>query len=103
MTFNEYQLQAAKTNIYPSYSMAQCLTLGLCSEAGEVAGKRKKAIRDGAIDYDAIAQELGDCLWYISELARHYGYTLDEVAELNLQKLSSRAKRGTIHGEGDNR
>jgi NTP pyrophosphatase (non-canonical NTP hydrolase) len=83
-------------------------TLGLTGEAGEVADKVKKVIRDrqGVFDVEtreAIKLELGDVLWYVAQLASELGYELDEVAEANLQKLSSRAARGRIGGSGDQR
>ena len=80
----------------------------MTGEAGEVADKVKKVIRDrgGVFDADtreAIKLELGDVLWYVAQLASELGYDLDEVAEANLQKLSSRAARGRIGGSGDQR
>jgi NTP pyrophosphatase (non-canonical NTP hydrolase) len=83
-------------------------TLGLTGEAGEVADKVKKVIRDrgGVFDADtreAIKLELGDVLWYVAQLASELGYDLNEVADANLQKLSSRAARGRIGGSGDQR
>ena len=81
---------------------------GLTGEAGEVADKVKKVIRDrgGVFDADtreAIKLELGDVLWYVAQLASELGYDLNEVADANLQKLSSRAARGRIGGSGDQR
>ena len=83
-------------------------TLGLTGEAGEVADKVKKVIRDRGGSFDretreAIKLELGDVLWYVAQLASELGYDLEEVAEANLQKLSSRAARGRIGGSGDQR
>ena len=83
-------------------------TLGLTGEAGEVADKVKKVIRDrqGVFDQEtceAIKLELGDVLWYVAQLASELGYDLEQVAEANLQKLSSRAARGRIGGSGDQR
>jgi len=83
-------------------------TLGLTGEAGEVADKVKKVIRDrqGVFDVEtreAIKLELGDVLWYVAQLASEMGYDLNDVAEANLQKLSSRAARGRIGGSGDQR
>jgi len=83
-------------------------TLGLTNEAGEVAGKVKKIFRDkggniGAADRDALCDELGDVLWYLTQICTDLGLTLDEVAERNLRKLAGRAERGTLRGEGDER
>jgi NTP pyrophosphatase (non-canonical NTP hydrolase) len=82
--------------------------LGLAEEAGEVAGKYAKAVRDnvGGIDEERkkeIVKELGDVLWFVSELCSSLGVSLSEVAQKNLDKLSSRKERGVIHGSGDNR
>jgi NTP pyrophosphatase (non-canonical NTP hydrolase) len=82
--------------------------LGLAEEAGEVAGKYAKAVRDnaGVIDEERkkeIVKELGDVLWFVSELCSSLGVSLSEVAQKNLDKLSSRKERGVMHGSGDNR
>lgn len=82
--------------------------LGLVGEAGEAADKVKKIIRDkgGRADEEdrlAIAKELGDVLWYVANVARYLDLSLDEVAAMNIEKLSSRQRRGKIHGEGDER
>jgi NTP pyrophosphatase (non-canonical NTP hydrolase) len=83
-------------------------TLGLANEAGEVAGKVKKIFRDkggqiGPADRDALCGELGDVLWYLTQICTDLGLTLDEVAERNLEKLAGRLERGTLRGEGDER
>ncbi len=83
-------------------------TIGLANEVGEVIGKIKKILRDknGIIskeDKIALCDELGDVLWYFTQICTELGLTLEEVAEKNLDKLFSRKKRGKIHGEGDNR
>lgn len=83
-------------------------TLGLVNEAGEVAGKIKKIFRDrgGQIseaDREALKGELGDVLWYLTQICTNLGLTLEEVAEANLDKLFSRLERGQIHGDGDHR
>jgi NTP pyrophosphatase (non-canonical NTP hydrolase) len=82
--------------------------LGLCGEAGEVADKVKKVLRDGAGEFNseqkqAIAMELGDVLWYVSQLADELGFGLEAIAEANLEKLQSRAARNVISGSGDQR
>lgn len=83
-------------------------TLGLVNEAGEFAGKVKKIFRDkgGKIsheDREALRDELGDVLWYFTQLCTELKLTLEEVAETNLDKLFSRLKRGKIRGNGDTR
>ena len=52
---------------------------------------------------EALAKELGDVLWYLAQLATELDLDLDEVAELNLEKLLSRQRRGVLHGAGDDR
>lgn len=113
MNFNEYQTQAGTTAIYPeagtqSYGAVSYVALGLAGEAGEVAGKVKKVWRDNNGVFteekvDQIADELSDCLWYIAALASELGFTLEELAEHNLDKLFSRKERGVLGGSGDNR
>ena len=118
LTFNNYQLHAHETADYPSgfvgdFNVANATewlypALGLSEEAGEVAGKFAKAVRDcnGKIDdtrKEEIKKELGDTLWFVSEIATCLDIPLEEVAQKNLEKLASRKARGVIHGSGDNR
>lgn len=111
MNFNEYQLLTDQTAIYPQGRENGALyyvTMGLTSEAGEVAGKVKKALRDegGLIDdsrAEAIALELGDVLWYCARIATEIGYNLSDVAEGNIRKLTQRKSSGTLGGDGDHR
>jgi NTP pyrophosphatase (non-canonical NTP hydrolase) len=109
MKANEYQDKALETAIYPNQgSNFAYPALGLAGEAGEVADKLKKVIRDnGGIltdaVRDAVAGELGDVLWYVSVLASEIDYSLDEIMAKNLAKLNSRKERGVISGSGDNR
>lgn len=109
MTFNEYQRLAKKTAGYPRIGKKIVYpTMGLCSEAGEVAGKVKKIFRDknGVLDkksVKAVVKELGDVLWYISQIAVEIKIRLDDIAKGNLKKLKSRKKRDKISGSGDNR
>ena len=109
MELNDYQRESRKTALYPNVgSNAIYPTLGLVGEAGEVADKVKKILRDkeGVFDdesSDAIKLELGDVLWYISQLSSELGYELEDVANSNLQKLNDRKKRGKISGSGDTR
>lgn len=82
--------------------------LGLLEEAGELAGKVKKTIRDdGGIitpeKLDALVYESGDAQWYISAIADALGFKLSDVAMWNLVKLADRAQRGVLQGSGDNR
>ena len=108
MELNEYQKQALSTAIYPHDRNITYLALALCGEAGEVAEKVKKIIRDKkgqfyAPDLAAIALEIGDVLWYAANLAKAIGYDLNSVAELNLTKIENRIEHNTLHGSGDDR
>lgn len=108
MDFSIYQAATASTAIYPKEVALTYTALGLTSEAGEVAGKVKKAIRDnGGVVTDErkteISDELGDVLWYVARLAAALEIDLNEVARLNLVKLNSRKERNVISGDGDKR
>lgn len=109
-TFGEYEKKAMSTMIVlnePGVSSDQHWCLGLQSEVGEVSGKIHKRYRDGPGDYGKyrgeIKDELGDVLWELTALAHTFGLTLEEIANRNLEKLASRARRGKIQGSGDNR
>jgi len=106
MDFKTYQKLANATAIYNSKFSILYPTLGLAGEAGEVAEKIKKIIRDDKQIVDEkedIAKELGDVLWYIAAIGRDIGYSLEVIAEMNINKLTDRKERGKIKGEGDNR
>lgn len=109
MNFSDYQKSVKKTAIYPNQGENLLYAaLGLAGEVGEVADKIKKVIRDHqGILTDAhrteLVKELGDVLWYLSSVASELDVSLDEVAETNIKKVTDRKKRGTLHGEGDNR
>ena len=109
MDFKTYQNKARETAKYPKLGSNYIYpTLGLVGEAGEVAEKVKKVIRDkkGMFDQDskdAIKKELGDVLWYISNLCTEFDFSLNDVALENLKKLKKRASEGKISGSGDNR
>ena len=103
-----YQQVAKTTAIYPREQAIIYPTLGLTGEAGEVANKVKKIIRDGSNSKDEklvseIKAEIGDCLWYIAVLADDFDIKLSDIASANLEKLANRKKKGTIHGSGDTR
>jgi len=101
---DQYQDDAIGTAIYPEDRGLEYCLLQLASEAGEAAGKLGKAIRKGTpVDTEALAYELGDVLWYVANTANEIGYTLSDVAAMNIQKLRSRTERNVIHGDGDNR
>jgi NTP pyrophosphatase (non-canonical NTP hydrolase) len=108
MGFDDYQRAALATAAYGEANRVIYPALGLASEAGEVAGKIKKVLRDQAGDFssaprEALKDELGDVLWYLAVLAHDLGLSLDEIASRNVDKLASRAERGTIGGSGDRR
>jgi NTP pyrophosphatase (non-canonical NTP hydrolase) len=109
MTAELYEAQAGETAIFPKEKALEYLALGLTSEAGEVAGKVKKLIRDGE-DVEgfemkklAISSEIGDVLWYCAMMAKEVGVPLASIMQENLDKLHSRKERGTLSGSGDNR
>lgn len=103
MTADFYEARAGQTAIFPKEKALEYLALGLTSEAGEVAGKVKKLIRDGKGDKKAIASEIGDVLWYCAMLAKETDVPLNEIMKENLRKLHSRKERGTLSGSGDER
>lgn len=107
VSLNDYQKMAMETAIYPLPIIYPAL--GLAGEAGEVADKVKKVIRDKNSDFTnvdtkhAIAEEIGDVLWYCATLSHDLGYSLEEIGKMNYGKLKSRMERGKIHGSGDER
>jgi len=108
MNLNDYQQSALKTALYPRQYAIVYPALGLNGEAGEVADKVKKVIRDNGGDFsperrEQIAFELGDVLWYVATMAHDLGYSLDEIADMNISKLADRARRNKLSGSGDNR
>jgi NTP pyrophosphatase (non-canonical NTP hydrolase) len=104
LTLNQYQDGAEKTAVYPTKHALEYLTLGLSSEVGELNGKVAKYYRkDGVYPRAEVLDELGDVLWFVSELARVHNTTLQVLAEKNLSKLADRQERGVLKGNGDNR
>ena len=109
MKLQDYQEKAAEFAIYPNTHAITYPALGLAGEAGEVANKVKKFIRDGAAQDEYLAKrieigyEIGDVLWYCAVLAKEMEMDLGHIMENNLQKLADRKKRGTLSGSGDNR
>ena len=109
MDLNRYQTTALETAIYPNQGQNFIYpVLGLIGEAGEVADKLKKVIRDGDGTLtdtvrQTVAKELGDVLWYLAVLSYELDYDLNTIAQNNLDKLASRRERGVISGSGDNR
>lgn len=119
LNLNLYQWMAQKTAVYPGKGTVAGLeycALGFAGEAGEVANKVKKILRDdNGEEQDVrlmvitpfrraqIIKEAGGALWYLAAIAQELGVTLNDIAELNLDELQSRRFRGTIKGDGDNR
>ena len=109
MNFDEYQEKAKQTAQYPKLGHKVVYpALGLAGEAGEVAEKVKKLMRnnDGKVDkefIESLTKELGDVLWYISQVATELNIELNLVAEKNIEKLADRASRKKIKSTGDNR
>ena len=116
MIVNEYQEAALTTAVYPEQFRVIYPALGMNGEAGEVADKVKKVIRDtfvmtddkGAIviPFDKrieLAKEIGDVLWYCATMSHDLGFSLEDVVQMNIDKLKSRQERGKLSGSGDNR
>lgn len=113
MDFNDFQRECRKTAIYQErlntlIGRLSYTTLGLTSEAGEVAGKLKKIMRDqncyvSAESAEAIVSEIGDVLWYCTMICEELNFNVAECAEMVVNKLKSRQDRGVLGGSGDNR
>lgn len=117
MDFKEYQQIIEETAVYPKQVALAYCAMGLTGEAGEVADKIKKLYRDDKlhsldaahemilIDQNkyAIAKELGDVLWYITAMANEIDMDLEEIAQMNYNKLIKRRETNTLHGSGDDR
>ncbi len=110
MTFDEYQKKAMTTALNANHDIEALYyrALGLANEAGEVAGKIKKILRDNdgkatPEDAENIADELGDVLWYLQALADYFEIPFNQIAEKNVAKLADRKQRDVIKGSGDNR
>ena len=107
MELNEYQELAIREAFYEKRDVAYN-ALGISGESGEIADHVKKMFRDdeGKLTEErreVLKKELGDVLWYVASMAESMGFTLDEVAEANIQKIRDRKARGVQHGSGDNR
>lgn len=108
MEFKEYQKLAATTMVYGAGVKVIYPTLGLAGEAGEVAEKMKKVLRDNNGVFteekvEEIKKELGDVLWYLAAISSDLNINLEDVAQMNIDKLFKRKEKGKLHGSGDNR
>ncbi len=109
MTLDEYQTESSKTAQYPKEELAlYYVGLGIAGEAGEVAEKIKKVLRNdnGVISDERredLKKELGDVMWYLAQAGVVLGLSLDDIAQTNLKKLADRMERGVIKSAGDNR
>jgi NTP pyrophosphatase (non-canonical NTP hydrolase) len=109
MKLNDYQKQAMRTAIFPARDGYIYTALGLSGEAGEIANKVKKFVRDGytreELPYklNEVRAELGDVLWYVAAMAEVLETDLETIADTNLKKLQSRKERGKLSGDGDDR
>lgn len=103
MMLNEYQQRIEQFILTEGETRLMENTLGLVGEAGEVAEKVKKFLRDGTLDKQEVAKEIGDVLFYVAALTTYFDVDLSEVADNNVNKLLDRKARNVIHGEGDNR
>jgi NTP pyrophosphatase (non-canonical NTP hydrolase) len=110
MTFEEYQRESRKTARYPEIHGNKFIypAMGVAGEAGEFMEKVKKMFRDddGILTEkrkDEIVKELGDIMWYISQVCTDLGIDLEEVPKQNLEKLMSRMERNVLNGDGDYR
>ena len=102
MNFKEYQEKSRKTALYPDNGSNFIYpTLGLAGEAGEVADKIKKVLRDkgGVISEETkkeLEKELGDVLWYLSQIASELELSLENVAVKNIEKIWNRFRGKTF-------
>lgn len=103
---DDYREFTRSTAIYDSNDAFEYTIMGLCSEAGEVAGKFKKFLRDGTLWEDLtkdMAKELGDVLWYVDRIADEFNLDLSDILAGNIEKLQARKEANTLTGSGDNR
>ena len=102
--FNQYQEFVKGMKVYPEKHAIVYPALGIAGEGGEVAEKVKKWLRgDRELDKLELLKEAGDVLWYLASMADDLGYTLQDLVNENVKKLSSRKERGVQKGNGDNR
>lgn len=107
-TLNDYQKLIEQFAFYPgagtgnTAALTYC-ALGLTGESGEVAEKIKKFLRDGVFETALVAKELGDVLWYVARMSKELNLSLEEIALMNVAKLTDRKERDVLKGNGDAR
>lgn len=118
MELNEYQRRAMTTCMSSSENFTY-MFLNLVGEVGEFASKVAKGVRKQKVRVDEnkisvtndglefvsregeLAKEAGDILWQLSGLCSILGWSLEDIAQMNLDKLAARKAAGTIDGNGD--
>lgn len=97
MTGNEYQ-KLAMVTLNPTLDKKDVLingVMGLCGESGEAIDIVKKHLAQGhELDRERLAKELGDIAWYLAETAMAIGYELDDIFQMNIEKLKKRYPEG---------
>lgn len=104
--FHSYIRRTRTTAIYPAGKALDYLVLGLCSEAGEVAGVHKKYIRGDKTHYEykkQLIKELGDVLWYWCRIVDELHLEPEQIMKENISKLERRQLEGSLKGDGDDR
>lgn len=102
LTFNDYDTSVSQFRL-PTADTPY-VVLGLIGELGELYGSWAKSIRDGTeLDHKEVMKELGDILWFLNALCRDLDTDLEQVALMNIDKLTKRSVAGTLQGSGDNR
>ena len=106
MDLKQYQEWTITTSIYPGagehgFNEALYLTLGLTSEAGEVAGKVKKIIRGDTVEPESLVSEMSDVLWYLTRMCDNLGFNLEDLADYNYKKLEARKNANALQGNGE--
>ena len=97
MTINEYQ-KLAMVTLNPELDKKDVLingVMGLCGESGEAIDIVKKHLAQGhELDKEKLAKELGDVAWYLAETATAIGYDLEDIFQMNIDKLKARYPEG---------
>jgi NTP pyrophosphatase (non-canonical NTP hydrolase) len=106
MHIDEYQIWTRTTVAYPEDAEAEYLTSGLVGEVGELYSAMAKFHRGDYDTDEAISRmfaEFGDILWFLARFADYYGWSMSELIDSNIRKLSKRKDEGTLKGDGDDR